>query len=69
MFYQRWLLAVTLMLIGMGTFFFIAALLTFVVWVSVGNWRQFLAELAMVAMVVTIPVAYYAWRYSVARRL
>lgn len=55
-----WQRAVLLMLLGMGIFFTIAALLALLVWLTMGDWRSFLEEIALVAFLATIPVAYYA---------
>lgn len=66
---QRWLRALTLMLLGMGIFFLYVALLALLVWLTVGNWQSFLTELALVAALVSIPTAYYTWRTLIVRSL
>lgn len=57
------------MLLGMGIFFLIAALLALLVWLTIGNWRHFLMEIAFVATLASIPVAYFLWIHFVAQRL
>lgn len=66
---RTWLRALVLMLLGMGMFFLNAALLVLVLWLSVGNWRPYITELVLVAALMTIPTAYYAWNYSIAQHL
>lgn len=66
---QLWRRSLFLALLGMGTFFLIAALLSLAVWLTVGDWRSLLMEIAFVAMLGAIPVAYYLWTNYVAHRL
>ena len=61
--------AFLLVLLGMGTFLLIAAMLALLVWLTAGDWRSFLMEIAFVAMLVTIPSAFYLWTHYVVRRL
>lgn len=61
--------ALFLMFLGMGTFFLIAALLALLVWLTAGHWRPFLLEIAFVAMLATIPTAFYLWSHYVIHRL
>lgn len=64
-----WRRGLLLILLGMGAFFLLAALLALIVWLTVGNWRSFLVEIAFVATLATIPAAYYLWTNFVAHRL
>lgn len=61
--------ALILMFLGMGTFFLIAALLVLLVWLTADRWRPFLLEIAFVAMLATIPPAFYLWREYVIHHL
>lgn len=56
-----WKRAIFLMLLGMGLFFTIAALLALLAGLATGNWRPFLEEIALLAILTTAPVAYYLW--------
>lgn len=66
---ETWLRALTLMLLGMGVFFLNAALLALIAWISMGDWRLFITELAVIAALLSVPMTYYAWRSSIFRSL
>ena len=57
-----------LILLGMGTFFLVAALLALLLWLTMGEWRSFLSKIAFIASLATIPIAYYVWTNHVAHR-
>jgi Flp pilus assembly protein TadB len=57
------------MLLGMGTFFLIAAALTLFVWFIKGDWQPFLTDIVMLAIVITVPTAFYLWNRGAIRRL
>ncbi len=61
--------ALLLMLLGMGAFFLVAAVLAFLLWHVLDGWRQFLGEIAFVAALTAIPIAYYVWTNHVAHHL
>lgn len=54
---------IILVLLGMGAFFFIAALLTLYLWVTKENWHQSLLAVALVSLFLAIPVAMYLWTH------
>lgn len=64
-----WQRALILMLLGMGVFFTLAALLALLIWLTTGNWQSFLQEIALVAALATVPVATYVWGHYVIQRL
>lgn len=51
--------AIVMVLFGMASFFLIAALITLMLWTTMGDSRQFLREIAFVSVFVAIPVANY----------
>jgi hypothetical protein len=57
------------MQLDMGVPFTIAALLALPVWLTAGDWRPFLEEVALLAALATIPVAYRLWGCYVAHHL
>lgn len=69
MFDQRPRRALLLVLLGMATFFFVSALLTLAIWLTVGNWRQLVMEVALVAILISMPVAGYLWANYFVHRL
>lgn len=54
-----WEQALVLVLLGMGTFFVLAALMALMAWFVVGHWRPFMQEIVLLSMMATIPTAYY----------
>ena len=61
-----WRRAMLLLLLGMGVFFVIAATISFLIWITAGDWRPFLDEIAAIAVFLTIPGVYHLWgRYVV----
>lgn len=64
-----WRRALILILLGMGIFFTIAALLALLMWLTIGNWRPLLEEIAVLAALATMPVASHLWERYVAHRL
>ena len=57
------------MLLGMGVFFTLGALLALLIWLTTGSWHALLREIALVAALATVPVAYYLWGHYVIQRL
>ncbi len=57
------------MLLGMGKFFIIAALLAMLVWLATGSWRPFLEEIAIISALAVIPLAKHLWSRHMARFL
>lgn len=60
--------ALIFILLGMGSFFTVAALLALMVWLTTGNWRPFLWQIALLAALATIPTIYIWTRFVVRSR-
>ncbi|MFW6068617.1 MAG: hypothetical protein ACOC9E_03450 [Chloroflexota bacterium] len=56
---QTWRRILLLLLLGAGTFWVIAALLSLLLRVTLGGWRPFLSPIVLAAVFLTIPSAYY----------
>ena len=58
----------TLVLLGMGIFYLVAALLSLYYWLAFGAWQPYLGQIAGIALVVSIPTTYLIWKYYEQRR-
>lgn len=57
-----------LALLGMGIFYLVAAALSLYYTLTFGAWRPYLVQIAGIALVVSIPVAYLIWSAYEQRR-
>ena len=69
MFDQRSRRTLLLILLGMSTFFFVSAILTMTIWLARGNWQQVVLEVALVAILISMPVTGYLWANHCVHRL
>jgi hypothetical protein len=52
-----------LLLLGLGVFFLIGALLSGLCWVVLGDWQSYISQIAGIAFITSIPIAYFSWSY------
>lgn len=54
--------AVGLILIGLALFQLIASLIGLLVWLLTGDWRDMVAQIALLAISLTLPLGYMIWK-------
>lgn len=53
--------AVGVILLSLGVFQLIAALLGFFFWIVAGDWRQFVPQIVVIAFWLNFPATYWLW--------
>ena len=51
-----------MILLGLGLFEIIASLVAGMFWLLTGDWRELVSQIAMIAILLTLPVGYLIWK-------
>jgi hypothetical protein len=57
-----------LILLAIGIFYLVAAVLSLYCWLAFSAWRPYLGQIAVAALLISIPLTYLVWGYYEQRR-